>query len=135
MALTNRWTSTRRISALAVLVCAVPGAFNACSHLASDDRAAATAEPARSIAPPPPDPVGRVFISERAPLSPEEALKSFSVPPGFEIQLVAAEPALQKPMQLAFDERGRLLVSTSTNYPLGPPKDGPPSDRVLIIED
>src|ERR1700678_1608616 len=45
------------------------------------------------------------------PKTPEEERRSFHVPPGFEVQLVAAEPDIQKPMNLAFDARGRLWVS------------------------
>ena len=33
------------------------------------------------------------------------------VPPGFEIQLVASEPDIHKPMNMAFDDRGRLWVT------------------------
>jgi putative membrane-bound dehydrogenase-like protein len=42
---------------------------------------------------------------------------SFHVPPGFEVQLVAAEPEIQKPMNLAFDASGRVWVTGSTLYP------------------
>ena len=44
-------------------------------------------------------------------LSPEEELKEFRLPAGFEIELVAAEPDIQKPMNMAFDARGRLWVT------------------------
>lgn len=46
-----------------------------------------------------------------------EQLQTFHLPPGFEIQLVAAEPDIQKPLNLAFDSAGRLWVSGSTLYP------------------
>jgi len=45
--------------------------------------------------------------------SPEAEQKSFHLPPGFEIQLVAAEPDILKPMNLAFDARGRLWVTVT----------------------
>lgn len=51
------------------------------------------------------------------PLEPGVASRAFHVPPGFAVQLVAAEPAIQKPMNLAFDERGRLWVTGSSLYP------------------
>ncbi|MFQ3593298.1 MAG: hypothetical protein SNJ82_08940 [Gemmataceae bacterium] len=44
------------------------------------------------------------------PRSPADQRKAFTLPPGFEIQLVAAEPDIHKPMNLAFDDRGRLWV-------------------------
>src|SRR5437870_1223145 len=41
-------------------------------------------------------------------LSPIDEQKQFKLPPGFEINLVAAEPEIQKPLNMAFDERGRI---------------------------
>jgi hypothetical protein len=38
--------------------------------------------------------------------SPEAERAALHVPPGFEVQLVAAEPEIDKPMNLAFDARG-----------------------------
>ena len=43
--------------------------------------------------------------------------KKFHLPPGFEIQLVAAEPDIHKPINLTFDHRGRLWVTQSVEYP------------------
>jgi putative heme-binding domain-containing protein len=51
------------------------------------------------------------------PLTPQEERKKFKLPPGFDIQLVAAEPDIQKPMNLAFDAKGRLWVTHSVEYP------------------
>ncbi len=46
-----------------------------------------------------------------------ESRARFRLPPGFAIQLVAAEPDLQKPFNLAFDAAGRLWVTGSSLYP------------------
>ncbi len=46
-----------------------------------------------------------------------ESRALFHVPPGFEVQLVAAEPDLQKPFNLAFDAAGRAWVTGSALYP------------------
>src|SRR5438046_600627 len=51
------------------------------------------------------------------PLAPEEQQKLFHVPPGFEVQLVAAEPQISKPINLAFDAAGRLWVTCTELYP------------------
>lgn len=56
-------------------------------------------------------------VAPTDPLTPQEQRTKFKLPPGFEIQLVAAEPDIQKPMNLAFDARGRLWVSHSIEYP------------------
>src|SRR5213593_1903024 len=68
-------------------------------------------------------------------LKPEQEQKSFHLPPGFEIQLVAAEPDINKPMNLAFDASGRLWVTTSREYPFPVPLDKPARDRIMIFED
>ena len=49
-------------------------------------------------------------------LSPEEALQAFSVAPGFEIELVAAEPLVEEPVAMAWDEYGRLYVVEMRGY-------------------
>ena len=46
-------------------------------------------------------------------ISAAEQQKMFHLPPGFEIQLVAAEPEIRKPMNLNFDARGRLWITHS----------------------
>ncbi|MGB8167542.1 MAG: hypothetical protein WCF18_08620, partial [Chthoniobacteraceae bacterium] len=51
------------------------------------------------------------------PSTPQEQLAKFHVPPGFEVQLVAAEPEIQKTINLNFDAAGRLWVSGSEMYP------------------
>src|SRR5256885_891719 len=49
-------------------------------------------------------------------LSPADALKSFVLPPGFRIELVAAEPLVRDPVMMAFDPRGRLWVAELAAY-------------------
>lgn len=49
-------------------------------------------------------------------LSPEEALQSFSIAPGFEIELVAAEPLVEEPVAMSWDESGRLYVVEMHGY-------------------
>jgi putative membrane-bound dehydrogenase-like protein len=51
-----------------------------------------------------------------APLSPEEALKSFAVQPPFKIELVASEPLVNDPVAVAFDERLRMFVVEMRDY-------------------
>src|SRR5687768_1512484 len=43
-------------------------------------------------------------------LSADEALKTFTLKDGFRIELVAAEPMVEEPVALSFDERGRIWV-------------------------
>ncbi len=46
-----------------------------------------------------------------------EELKQLHVPPGFTIGLYASEPMINKPINLAFDAKGRLWVTSNTEYP------------------
>lgn len=68
-------------------------------------------------------------------LAPEEEQKKFHLPAGFEIQLVAAEPDIIKPMNMAFDARGRLWVTVTREYPYAAPLDKPGRDAIKILED
>ncbi|KAA5540925.1 c-type cytochrome [Roseiconus nitratireducens] len=74
------------------------------------------------------------FIRSTEPLTPAEELATFVLPPGFEAQLVAAEPDIGKPMNLAFDTRGRLWVTSSVEYP-HPAPEGEGHDTIKILED
>ena len=69
------------------------------------------------------------------PLTPSEEQTKFKLPPGFEIQLVAAEPDINKPMNMSFDALGRLWVTTSIEYPWPAPTNRPGRDRLMIFED
>jgi putative heme-binding domain-containing protein len=74
------------------------------------------------------------LIAPTDPLTPEAERRAFRLPAGFEIQLVAAEPAIDKPIQMAFDGRGRLWVTTSRHYPF-PAEPGKACDKVYIVSD
>ncbi len=67
-------------------------------------------------------------------LTPAEEQKKLIVPDGFEIQLVASEPDIQKPMQMAFDAKGRLWVTSSYHYPFAAPA-GKGTDKLFILSD
>jgi putative heme-binding domain-containing protein len=69
------------------------------------------------------------------PLTPEQQQRTFRLPPGFEIQLVTAEPTIAKPMNMAFDARGRLWVTSSREYPYAAPLDKPGRDAIVVLSD
>ncbi len=74
------------------------------------------------------------FIAPTDPKTPAEERKTFTVPDGFEVQLVASEPDIQKPIQMAFDAKGRLWVTTSHHYPFAAEK-GKAKDKLFILSD
>jgi mono/diheme cytochrome c family protein/glucose/arabinose dehydrogenase len=70
-------------------------------------------------------------------LTPEQALKSFKLQPGFRIELVASEPLVEEPVALDVDPDGRLWVVEMRSYM--PSIDGAgeidPINRVVVLED
>ncbi len=52
------------------------------------------------------------------PLSPAESAQRFRVPPGFRLELVAAEPLVREPSGVCWDEQGRLFVCELHGYNL-----------------
>lgn len=66
--------------------------------------------------------------------SPEDERKGFKLPDGFEITLFASEPDIGKPINLAFDAKGRVWVTQSLEYPF-PSEPGKGRDKLTILED
>ncbi len=68
----------------------------------------------------------------------DDAVKALTVPEGYKVELFASEkefPNLANPMQLSFDNQGRLWVATMPTYPAYRPGDPLPDDKILIYED
>ena len=68
----------------------------------------------------------------------EKALASFTTAPGYQIDLFASEkefPHLANPVQITFDNQGRLWVATMPSYPHWKPGNAKPNDKILILED
>src|SRR5687768_12852296 len=80
---------------------------------------------------------GRQSPRDAGPLSPEEALAGFELEAGYRIELAAAEPLVQDPVAIAFDERGRMYVAESRGYP-GPLEGAPQTAAegvIALLED
>jgi putative membrane-bound dehydrogenase-like protein len=102
-------------------------------------------------------PGGQDFAGQGAPLPPEEARQRFVAREGYTVSLVASEPMVRQPLDLHFDERGRLWVVQYLQYPFPagskityydqylraqydkipapPPRHVRGADRVTILED
>lgn len=68
----------------------------------------------------------------------EDALSKFTMAPGYQVELFASEedfPDLANPVQIAFDNQGRLWVAVMPSYPHYKPGDQRPDDKLLILED
>jgi mono/diheme cytochrome c family protein/glucose/arabinose dehydrogenase len=68
----------------------------------------------------------------------KDALAKLKVPAGYKIEMFASEeefPDLAKPMQMSFDNKGRLWIATMPSYPHYKPGDSKPNDKIIILED
>ncbi len=95
-------------------------------HTTANGRPFTTAKPVVARAPEPaPEPV----------LTPGQQLAAFTVAEGYEVNLFASEAlGVAKPVQFAWDEKGRLWVACSPTYPHTLPG-VKPSDFILVLED
>ncbi len=53
---------------------------------------------------------------ESPPISPQEALKKFYMPPGYRVELVASEPLIQDPVMIDWDGEGRMWAVEMPGY-------------------
>jgi putative heme-binding domain-containing protein len=75
------------------------------------------------------------IIVPYGPRSPQDEQKAFHLPPGFKIELVAAEPEIHKPLNIAFDDRGRLWITDTVEYPFPVTGGKKGRDTVKILDD
>lgn len=102
-------------------------------------------------------PGGQDFAGQGSVLPPEQARKMLVTREGYSVELVASEPVVRQPLDLHFDERGRLWVVQYLQYPFPagskiisydqylraqydrlpapPPHHARGADRVTILED
>lgn len=69
------------------------------------------------------------LVRETIALTPQEEQTRLHVPAGFEVHLFASEPMINKPINMAFDAKGRLWVSSTVEYPYAASKDRWTDDR------
>jgi putative membrane-bound dehydrogenase-like protein len=74
------------------------------------------------------------FDKMQDPVSPQESMKHMTLPPGFDLKLVTSEPDVIKPICMAFDERGRLWVAETFDYPNNMQAAGEGHDQITICE-
>ena len=69
------------------------------------------------------------------PLDPAESMKHLVTFPEFDVSLFTAEPDIIKPRWSGWDERGRLWISETIDYPNELQLEGEGRDRLKICED
>ena len=76
---------------------------------------------------------------QQPPYSPKDALSTFQLPEGYRIELVASEPLISDPVEVAFDEDGKMYVAQMDDYPsenmddYGEGKE--PKSKIMLLED
>ena len=79
--------------------------------------------------------LGEPITKMQKPLEPAESMKHLVTLAGFETSLFASEPEIVKPLWLSWDERGRLWIAESVDYPNELKPVGEGRDRLKICED
>lgn len=80
--------------------------------------------------------LGQPISKMQKPLSPEKSMKHYSVPEGFELKLFASDEQLGgKPITQTWDDRGRLWVAVTKDYPNELQRAGEGRDKIVICED
>ncbi len=78
---------------------------------------------------------GEPIRTMQKPRDPAESMKHIVTFPEFEVSLFAAEPEIVKPIWMAWDERGRLWIAETVDYPNELQPEGAGRDRLKICED
>lgn len=70
-------------------------------------------------------------------LSPEESMKTFYLPEGYEVELVASEPMIDEPVAIAWDGNGRMYVAEMNTYMQDVDGTGTnnPVSKIKLLED
>ncbi|MFM9068113.1 MAG: PVC-type heme-binding CxxCH protein [Planctomycetota bacterium] len=122
------------LSGFALLTAPPAGSVAAEPQQAGQAQQTAKAAPAEKPAKPAEEVIPRNQDKPPGPaLSPQEAIAKMTVPAGFKVELVAGEPDIVNPVAMTFDERGRIWVTESFEYPRR--EAGPGRDRVKTLED
>lgn len=81
--------------------------------------------------------MGEPVMTMQKPLSAAESVKHYSVPEGFEMKPFVTEDKLGggKPICMTWDERGRLWLALTYDYPNEMQAEGQGHDRIVICED
>ncbi len=78
---------------------------------------------------------GESILPRRFPLSPEESAAQWQIDGDYEMQIAAAEPITCDPVDVAWDERGRMFVAEMGDYPTPVEDGGPHLSRIRLLTD
>src|SRR5262249_31871412 len=73
--------------------------------------------------------------AEDTPLTAADSLKSMRLSEDFHVELFASEPQVMSPVEMVFDDAGRIYVAEMMDYPDDPPAGKPARSRIRLLED
>jgi putative membrane-bound dehydrogenase-like protein len=73
--------------------------------------------------------------AEQRAYTPQESLAAIKVSEDFNVELFLAEPQVNSPVEMVFDENGRIYVAEMLDYPEDPPPGKPARSRIRMLED
>jgi putative membrane-bound dehydrogenase-like protein len=71
---------------------------------------------------------------EKRAMTPRDSLKAMHLSEDFHVELFAAEPDVMSPVEMAFDENGKVYVAEMLDYPTDPPPGKPARSRIRLLE-
>ena len=78
---------------------------------------------------------GATINDMQDPLDVAESMRHLSIPGGFVVNRFAADPEIIKPICMNWDNRGRLFIAETVDYPNEKQAEGQGHDRIKICED
>ncbi|HWC00335.1 MAG TPA: PVC-type heme-binding CxxCH protein, partial [Bryobacteraceae bacterium] len=73
--------------------------------------------------------------ADAGPLSAPDSLKAMHFSEDFHAELFLSEPQVESPVEMAWDENGKLYVAEMLDYPSDPPPGTPARSRIRLLED
>lgn len=73
--------------------------------------------------------------SEQRAYTPQESLAAIKVSEDFKVELFLTEPQVNSPVEMVWDENGRIYVAEMLDYPDDPPPGKPARSRIRLLED
>lgn len=73
--------------------------------------------------------------AEQRAYTPQESLQAMQISEDFKVEIFLTEPQVNSPVEMAFDENGRIYVAEMLDYPDDPPPGKPVRSRIRLLED
>ncbi|HKQ80109.1 MAG TPA: PVC-type heme-binding CxxCH protein [Blastocatellia bacterium] len=73
--------------------------------------------------------------AEQRAYTPQESLAAIKLSEDFKVELFLTEPQVNSPVEMVFDENGRIYVAEMLDYPDDPPPGKPVRSRIRLLED